>query len=424
MLPLLPGAPVRGERLRTLAGLAPYACAHAGSCCRAGWPIPIDPAPLALLERAAAEGHLTTLAEGRWADGQILGRTTQHVTAVGRLRVAGTVHQSVVGASRCVFHAPDDATGGCRLERSLGPAAMPFSCRQFPRLLLHDATGWSLSFSAWCPTAARLIVTGASGFSTVGMVEADPRVHIEGLDATAAWPPLLRPGVLAGHDEYTHWERTVLVEYVDTVHSIGVSASCALAGALAWTDVVRRWSAGDGTLLHTLSRPPVRRTDRWLSLWHTTDFSLSERLLGPLTSRISPDSRPGAWPEDLTEPVLDDTPLHRSEAECALARYVGTRLMGSWVAYQGTGLRSVLASLVSAHGLAILALSRLAPRGTPVSRGHLTNSIRAADWLLLHLLDRQPWADWCSSWEAAPDAGGLVAIVAGGHALLDGLTWT
>ncbi len=162
---------------------------------------------------------------------------------------------------------------------------------------------------------------------------------------------------------------------------------------------------------------------KWLSLCHSTDFSSAERLLRPLVSRIPREWRPGAWPEDLTEPVRDGTPLQRAEAERALARYIGTRLMGSWVAYQGMGLRSVLASLVSAHGLAILALSRFAPPGTPVSRGHLTNSIRAADWLLLHLLDRQPWADWCSSWETAPDAGGLVAIVAGGHALLDRLTW-
>ena len=110
--------------------------------------------------------------------------------------------------------------------------------------------------------------------------------------------------------------------------------------------------------------------------------------------------------------------------ERALARYLGTRLMASWVAYQGTGLRSVLASLVSAYGLVALALTRLVPPGAPVSVGHLTNAIRASDWLLLHLLDRQPWADWCSGWEDAPDAGGLVAIVAGGHALLDRLTWT
>ena len=47
-----------------------------------------------------------------------------------------------------------------------------------------------------------------------------------------------------------------------------------------------------------------------------------------------------------------------------LGRYLATRLVGSWVAYQGTGLRSVTASLVSAYVLTSLALQATAGDGS------------------------------------------------------------
>jgi len=108
-------------------------------------------------------------------------------------------------------------------------------------------------------------------------------------------------------------------------------------------------------------------------------------------------------------------------AEAALARYLGTRLHGSWVAYQGAGLRAVLASLVSAYGLAALALRE---NGDGViTLGRLTSAIRAADWLLLHLLDRDQWAAWCSQWEPEADSRALLGLVADAAQVLDALTW-
>jgi hypothetical protein len=81
----------------------------------------------------------------------------------------------------------------------------------------------------------------------------------------------------------------------------------------------------------------------------------------------------------------------------------------------------VLASLVSAYALAGLAL---ATNGAgPATLGRLTSALRASDWLLLHLLDREQWAAWCSQWEASPDAAELVALVAATQQLLDSLTW-
>src|SRR5690242_9867600 len=137
----LPTAPPAGARIRTLRGLSTYACGHSGSCCRAGWPIPVESEPLALLTAAEASGTLPRSATLPWMDAGILG-------------------QSPTGS--CVFHAPGGGHGGCAVERALGSEALPYSCRQFPRLLLADARGWHQSLTAWCGTTTRLIISGPS----------------------------------------------------------------------------------------------------------------------------------------------------------------------------------------------------------------------------------------------------------------------
>lgn len=409
-MPVVPGAPAPGEHLRTLTGLARYACGHTGSCCRAGWPIPIESAPLALIRDAAASGQLGALTLGPWEKDGILWHTPDY---------------------ECVFHASRGAEPGCRLEASLGSEAVPFSCRQFPRILLRDQRGWHLSLSAWCGTAARIISTGSSvngnkadgqfQFLSFTRIESDSRVHVEALDALDAWPPLLRPGVLAGHDVYDMWERRVLMDCLAQAHVNGIGLGPCLAGALCWTERIRAWNAADGSLDVLVARPFATRDTRWLNFWRTTDFSRPQALLTMLMGMVPADWQAPQWPAGLTDEERSGEPVSRLDAELALARYLGTRLAASWVAYQGEGLRSVLASLGSAYALAVLALRT---NGADlVTLGRLTSALRASDWLLLHLLDRDQWAGWCSSWERRADASELVGIVADADGLLDSLSW-
>jgi hypothetical protein len=317
------------------------------------------------------------------------------------------------------------------VERTHGTEALPFSCRQFPRLLLRDAQGWHVSLSAWCGTAAALIVAHPGGlaathadaphFLSIDHIDTDLRVHVEGLDAHDAWPPLLRPGVLAGVDPYARWERRLLEECLVPVTQGTGHTGPALASALCWTDRLRQWRAADGAFFVMVGQSFPRRDSKWLQLCHSPQI----RDLRPLLTRLMGDVparwQETAWPAGLTDTDLDGQPVTREAGERALARYLGTRLIGSWVAYQGQGLRSVLASLVSAYALTALALQLTGPG--LVTIGRLTSAIRASDWLLLHLLDREQWAAWCSEWEAHDDARGLVALVAAAHARLDGLAW-
>lgn len=409
-MPAVPGAPAPGESLRTLKGLAGYACRHTGSCCRAGWPIPIEPAPLAVIHAADVRGHVSQLARGAWQTDGIICHTPDN---------------------ECVFHAPEHAKPGCRLEASLGSEAMPFSCRQFPRILLRDQRGWHLSLSAWCGTAAQIIAAGhpADGlpsshqhnFLSFDHIRADTRIHVEALDALDAWPPLLRPRVLAGHDAYATWETRVLIDCLAQANLNGIGLGPSLARALCWTERIRAWNTADGSLDVLVAKPFAPRDAAWLHFWRTPDSSGIRQVLAALMAMVPAPWQVPHWPAGLTDEDLSGPPISRIQAELALARYLGTRLVASWVAYQGQGLRSVLASLVSSYALAVLALHCHPAR--VVTFGRLTSALRASDWLQLHLLDRQQWADWCSAWERRDDAADLVSIVADADGLLDSLSW-
>src|SRR5215204_5054161 len=150
---------------------ATYRCAHAGACCTAGWPIPIEPEKL----RAV------------W----------------GLARTAGTPDDDrfvpVAADGGCVFF--DRADGRlCAIQRDAGVALMPDACRNFPRVTLRDARGIFITLSHFCPTAARLLLTSRD----IAIVEAPPSLSLdggaEGLDATAVMPPLLRRGMLMDLD--------------------------------------------------------------------------------------------------------------------------------------------------------------------------------------------------------------------------------
>jgi Fe-S-cluster containining protein len=169
-------------RVRCLSVHAGYACAHAGACCTAGWTIPVEE-PLVQPLRAAG-------------------------IRIGADRIAPARN----GA--CVFF---EAGGGrlCTIHRVAGPALLPSVCRHFPRVIVSDPRGASVTLSHFCPTAAALlfdsvplaIVTAPSSLALDGTVE--------GLDATGVLPPLLAAGVLTDWDGYSAWENSAVAVFND-----------------------------------------------------------------------------------------------------------------------------------------------------------------------------------------------------------------
>jgi hypothetical protein len=114
------------------------------------------------------------------------------------------VARSSTGA--CLFFDEHDGRL-CAIHRDAGEALMPSACRNFPRVGLRDGRGLFVTLSHYCPTAARLLLAA----SDISIVEAPATLtlsgEVEGLDATAVLPPLLRPGMLADLEGYGAWER-------------------------------------------------------------------------------------------------------------------------------------------------------------------------------------------------------------------------
>jgi hypothetical protein len=152
----------------------------------------------------------------------------------------------------CVFF---DRSGGrlCRVHRDLGPRRLPIACRQFPRVVLRDARGASISLSHYCPTAAAMIVESDS-VADLAIVDAPASIALdgdaEGLDAREALPPLLAPGVLMDHVSYDVWERRALAWLAGGT----LSAPAALTAIDRASRRLQRWRPGREPLLDAVER--------------------------------------------------------------------------------------------------------------------------------------------------------------------------
>ena len=103
----------------------------------------------------------------------------------------------------------------CAIHRDGGSAALPATCRIFPRLVLHDARGTFVSLSHFCPTAAAMLFDAPGPDAIVDApASLTGEGRLDGLDATDAWPPLLRTSVLMDLDAYAAWEERA-VDRVD-----------------------------------------------------------------------------------------------------------------------------------------------------------------------------------------------------------------
>jgi Fe-S-cluster containining protein len=157
----------------------PYRCRHSGACCKAGWPIPVEP------ERAVL------IRKGEWLDeGGILPRDDRGV---------------------CVFH-----DGQCTVYEH-----RPLSCVHFPYVCMIDPRGVHVTLSHYCPTAAALLFEHEGPIEVVEGPSPVPLLEIpEGLDARESLPPVRELSAspkphapsraLMSWDAYSQWEREEL----------------------------------------------------------------------------------------------------------------------------------------------------------------------------------------------------------------------
>lgn len=318
-----------------------YRCRNAGACCTSGWPIPIEADRLIALRAALASSKVQPMAGNR--EDAFVPRADAPSDTPGVLGVIGR---------RCVFH---DPAGSCAIHRSLGHEALPLACRQFPRVSVIDPRGASVTLSHYCPTAASLlnnddrddecdaIVIDAPAFPTAG--------EYVGLDARAALPPLLRPGMLMDWPAWWEVERLG----VDVLLHGGRTATEGLAHLRSAVRRLSRWSPADGELDNE-----VREA-----------FAESAETPPPDGGRLitrALESIPGAFRSD-AEWSGSGPPGDR-----AARRFLAAHAFANWAIHLGGGLSAWIGSIETAHAF--------------LEAGA---GVRHTDLVLRHLLDLEKW---------------------------------
>jgi hypothetical protein len=356
---------------------ADYRCQRSGACCTAGWPIPVEIDRLTLWREALASGRLAPPAGETTSTGPLVVPADRPpgLGAVLRTRASGA----------CAFYRGED--GLCAVQRELGHAALPVACQHFPRRCLIETGRVAVSLSHFCPTVARAAFRSDVETAVVAApASLAGGFALEGLDAREALPPLLRPGLLADLETCHAWERFVL----DTLAREAAPES-ALASISALTDDLRTWTPGAGPLRARLDTLVLQRSAS-AAPNATGTFDVAAHLGACDTVRASvpaafraavpASSGPGEVADADARWVADAWPAFSGP----LRRFLAAHAFGSWCAYNGQGLRTVVESLVVALRVVRVEAGRACARsGRALDEDLLIESLRAADLLLVHL---------------------------------------
>jgi hypothetical protein len=344
-----------------------YQCQHSGACCDS-WSVPAEPATVEIVTASGVRR--------RGAEGPLF------LPSVG----AGGAQSWMVArdpAGGCVFF-DWNARGSCVIHRDVGMEALPAACRHFPRIVLHDSRGTLISLSHFCPTAAAMLLNRAD----LSIVEARPPLRLasamEGLDAADALPPLLRPGLLSDIEAYDAWERAGIATF-----------ACSAAGYTACldrvasaTEFIRRWDPTQGALLGRVRSAFADEISRGGDFSQSSAIDRVARLTaGSAGEDLSPlQNFEEAWVQTISEADVE-------WFERGMKNYLAARLFGNWIAYQSQGLRSIVEWLrTCAAVVRHFLVRRVLGSGLPATPQDFIEAVRAADLLLLHVLDSGSFA--------------------------------
>ena len=200
---------------------------------------------------------------------------------------------------------------------------------------------------------------------------------VEGLDAREALPPLLRPDVLMDLDSYGTWEASA----VSTFSSVG-NAFEALRVVANATDELRTWAPGSASLdtavADAFSSAPGSRQGP--PSWSAEGIHLARSLNRGIVS-LDGAADPGGFADN-------------AAAQRVIANYLAARAFGNWIAYQGRGLRTIVTWLRACHDIVcLIAVRTAADQGRQVTIPDVIEAIRQSDYVMLHTIDTQDFAD-------------------------------
>lgn len=361
-------APNTASPLHLLTIHASYGCARSGVCCTSDWDVPCDPAAHAAIARAIAGGILAAPAGIEAWNHEAPDLPPPDIAVLAR-RASGA----------CVF-LRDATPSACSIHEACGHGILPVTCRQFPRVALADDRGLHVTLSHYCPTAARLLL--ASPAAPLAILRDPPGWHAgalePGLDARGHWPPLARPGVMLSFGAWSAWERFCVATWACE----GVTASTGLAAMAAAAARLRGIHADSGALeaavarLDALREPAVEAGSATLDAGRAlADWRAAWATVPP--GRATPPVAPSR------DDIDDAIPRLEGERD-AVARYLASKCVANWMAYQGHGLLAFVSSVRAAAHLVLVEAARGRER-EPADR--VREAVRRADLLLMHLAD-------------------------------------
>ena len=269
----------------------------------------------------------------------------------------------------------------CAIHTEAGEGALPIGCRHYPRVVRIEPAGIALSLSHYCPTAASLLVSDAP----IRLVDATPPLAlsepVEGLDAREALPPLLRPGVLMDLDAYSAWEMAAVDLFSTCTH-----AGVALARIANATDRLREWRPGTSTLGSAVAGA-FAQADAAKPSWVEEGLPIARSLNRGV---VSLDVFANREERTANSPSTRFARSGQADAiERVLSNYLAARVYGNWIAYQGRGLRTIVTWLSACHDVVRL----LMRRGHVDGVAGALEAVRHADYVMLHTIDTQDFAD-------------------------------
>jgi hypothetical protein len=346
---------------------ADYKCRHSGVCCGSDWDVPVElPVYRSLLEAVHA-GSLRVAPHA--------GSLDPFVVEPGLPDDAAAMLERT-DAGACVFFEHDSRL--CVVHRDLGEAALPATCRHFPRVAVRDARGTSITLSHFCPTAASMLFRDDVTLAVVASPVAFPPADYEGLIVgSEELPPLLHPAMLMDLEGYAAWERHMIARCNTEARPEAV-----LATLMRDARQLRTWTPGASTLAGAVAALPPSCLPATAAASLTASLDRQAEVMAAVPDDLRPAPDEAMLDEAYRRYVADRWDAFRRP----LNHYLAAKAFACWTAYQGRGVMSIVRGLEAALAVVrVEAARQCRNQARALDRDLLLEAFRSADFTLNHL---------------------------------------